>query len=280
MKISKTSIFYRVTRNAKAMVGIIIVTMVVLMALLAPIIAPYDPYEISLGRPLESPNSTFLFGTDVLGRDVLSRIIYGSRISLIAALSVGLISAFLAVIFGLTAGYIGGKTDLIIMRFVDIMLSIPGIIIAIVVAAIFNPSLFTVIIALSFGMTSGFTRVVRSKALALKEETYVRAAESIGESKLFIMLRYILPNTLGIVFIQIALNMSSTVIFEAGISYLGLGSQPPSTSWGLMLSEASQRLYNAPKTFAIIPGLFILVLVLGLNFLGDGLRDIYDPRLR
>jgi peptide/nickel transport system permease protein len=280
MKISKTSIFYRITRNAKVMVGIVIVTLTVLMAILAPVISPYDPYDISLGKPLESPNSTFLFGTDTIGRDVLTRIIYGSRISLIAAVSVGFSSAILGVIFGLISGYIGGKTDLVIMRVVDIMLSIPGIVAALVVAAIFNPSLFTVIIALTFGMTSGFVRVIRSKTLALKEETYVRAAESIGESKLFIMFRYILPNTLGIVFIQIALNMSNTVIFEAGISYLGLGSQPPSTSWGLMLSEASKRLFNAPQTFAIIPGLFILVLVLGLNFLGDGLRDIYDPRLR
>jgi peptide/nickel transport system permease protein len=280
MKISKTSTLYRFTKNIKAMIGLIIIFVFIIIAITAPLISMYDPYEIKTG-PLYSPVSKdHLFGTDNFGRDIYARVIYGSRISLYVSISVGIISAVVGVLVGIAAGYFGGKFDIFVMRIIDILLSIPIIVIGITAAAILNPSINTVIIALVFGRVPGFVRIVRSKTLSIKNETYVRAAEAIDETKIVIMLRYILPNLLGIVLVQMALTMSIAIIVEAGLSYLGLGTQPPATSWGLLLSDATSNIFTVPKTLAIIPGIFIMVLVLGFNFLGDGLRDIYDPKMR
>ena len=280
IEISRSSRLYRLIHNIKAMIGIIIIATFIIIAIAAPLISTYDPYEIKAGPTFSPVSKDYFFGTDSLGRDMYSRIVYGSRISLIAAVIVGLTSMVLGTLIGLIAGYYGGIYDNIIMRIVDVFLSIPVIIIGISLAAIFNPSLNIVLAALMFGNVPVFVRVVRSRTFSIKKETFVKAAESINESRIFIMLRCILPSCLGIVLIQMARTMSIVVIAEAGFSFLGFGSQPPSASWGLLLATATQTLYIAPKTLAIIPGLFIIFLSLGFNFMGDGLRDIYDPKLR
>jgi len=229
---------------------------------------------------LSSPSMEHLFGTDQLGRDVLSRTLYGTRISIFVALMVGIYSGIIGIIIGLPAAYFGGNFDTLVMRLVDITVSIPWVIIALLLASILGGSINTVIIALGIIYAPGFVRVVRSKGLSIKEETYVKAAKAMGESKVAIIFRYIFPNSIGPILVQFTLTMSLSIIGEAGISYLGFGTQPPTPSWGLMLADATRTLYSAPRTLVILPGIMLLFLVLGLNFLGDGIRDLLDPKLR
>ena len=232
------------------------------------------------GDLLKGVSSNNLFGTDEFGRDIFSRTLYGARISLLVALAVGLMSLFFGIIIGIPAAYYGGILDIILMRLADVLISIPWVIFGLLVAAIMDPSVESVTIALILIYIPGFIRVVRSKALSIKQETYVIAAKSMGENDFAIMFKYIFPNSMGVILVQLTLTMSYSVLAEAGLSYLGFGTQAPTPSWGLMLSDATKYIYSAPATNYILPGLLILILVFGFNFLGDGLRDYFDPKMR
>lgn len=255
------------------------VVMAVAVAILAPVLAPFDPSELSVGPLLAPPDGTHLMGTDNYGRDEFSRILYGARISLLAALGVTACSATVGISIGLMAGYIGGRFDYLAMRIIDMFFAFPWVLIALSLAAIIGPGLQTVLVSLAIVYSPGFVRMSRSVVLSLREKEYVEAAKAIGESDWAIMFRYIFPNMLSPLIVQATAVMGFCILAEAGISYLGLGTRPPTPSWGLMLSEGGSFASAGPHLI-IFPGVSISILVLAFNFLGDGLRDILDPRSR
>ncbi|MSP13551.1 MAG: ABC transporter permease [Chloroflexi bacterium] len=258
--------------------GAVIILIVILVALFAPVIAPYEPTSQASKRLLD-PSAIHLIGTDELGRDVFSRIIYGSRISLY----VGLIAVSLALLLGVTtgvlAGYIGGSFDNIVMRAVDIMFAFPGLVLAIVIAGMLGPSITNAMIAIGIIYAPTFARVSRGSVLAVMGEPYIEAARLIGGRDMHIIFRHVFPNVLAPLIVLTSLNMSTAILTEAALSFLGLGTQPPDPSWGTMLSSGRKFMEIAPW-MAIFPGLAIVIAVLGFNFLGDGLRDVLDPRLK
>jgi peptide/nickel transport system permease protein len=266
-------------RNKIALTGLTIIGLFLVVAVTAPWLAPYDPIEIDLSQQFISPNREHPFGTDNLGRDILSRVIAGARVSL----WVGLISVGLAMIIGvpagLIAGYLRGTTDTLVMRLVDVFLAFPVIILAIAIMAVRGPGLTNVMIALAVVYWTTYARVTRSVTLVLREEDYVLAARSLGGTDLRIMWRHILPNGIPPILVLASLGMGSAILAEAALSFLGLGIQPPQPSWGSMLSFGMQYLRDAPY-LSTFPGLAIFITVLGFNLLGDGLRDALDPRLR
>ena len=263
--------------NKKALVGSVMVIAAIIVAVFAPILAPFDPYELYVGPLLSPPTSTHLMGTDNFGRDVFSRILYGSRISLVAAVSVTLTAFVIGVSLGLLTGYRGGALDYVSMRVIDMFFAFPWILIALTLAAIIGPGLNTVMIALVVVYSPVFVRMSRSVVLSLREKEYIEAARAIGEKDRAILFRYLFPNTLSPLIVQATAVMSFCILAEAGISYLGLGTRPPTPSWGLTLAEASPFMWAGPY-LVIFPGLAIAFLVMAFNFLGDGLRDILDPR--
>ncbi len=266
-------------RNIPAIIGLIIISLLILTALLAPVLAPYNPTDQNLYQRLQTPSRQHLLGQDSLGRDVLSRIIYGAWISLkVGSITVG-ISLIIGISLGLIAGYIGGIVDEVIMRICDIFLAFPGILLAIALMSIMEPSLNNVIIALSIMGWVGYARLVRGQTLSLKENEFITAARSLGAGHFRIMLRHILPNLLAPVIVEATFGMGGVIVAEAGLSFLGLGTQPPTPSWGTMLNEGRKFLLIAPH-LTTFPGLAIMIVVLGLNFLGDGIRDIFDPKKR
>jgi peptide/nickel transport system permease protein len=250
---------------------------VIATAGLAPVLAPYDPTELNVGPQFQGPGPRHLFGTDNYGRDLFSRVVYGSRISLLVATGVVACSAGIGVPLGLIAGYRRGLLDYLLMRLVDIAFSFRSILIALTAAAIIGPGLDTVLIALVIVYSPILARLTRSVVLSIREEEYVEAARALGETDLSIMFRYILPNALSPIIVQCTSLMGFAILAEAGISYLGLGTRPPTPSWGLGLSEGSRYMGVAPY-LVIFPGVAIAYTVLAFNFLGDGLRDIFDPR--
>lgn len=270
----------RFFKNKKVIVGIFVVSIYILLAFITPYVTKQIPYEINASNQLASISKDHLFGTDSMGRDVFARVLYGTRISLGVAVSVGIMSGIAGLIIGLSSGYFGGRFDLLVMRSIDVVMAFPWVLAALLLVTIIGPGLKTVIIALAIIYTPGMIRVVRSKVLSVKEEKYVAAAEAIGESNLSVMGRYILPNCVGPILVQTTITMSWSILGEAGISYLGFGTQPPSPSWGLILADAARYMYTAPKTLPLIPGVVLLILVLGLNFMGDGIRDLLDPKFR
>ncbi len=259
------------------MVGLGIVIFFVLIALLAPWIAPYDPLETSWSAVRKAPSLAYLFGTDEIGRDVLSRVIWGTRASLLAGVVSVSISLALGVPIGMLAGYAGGWTDGVISRFTDAMLACPFLILAIALAAFLGPSLTNAMIAIGISATPIFIRLTRAQVLAVKVEDYVEAARALGNPHLRIALRHILPNIVAPLIVQATLAIAAAVIAEASLSFLGLGQQPPAPSWGSMLNTAKNYVDQAPW-MSIWPGLSIFLLVLSFNLLGDGLRDALDPR--
>ena len=259
------------------MLGLAIVVLFVLLALLAPLIAPYDPLEASWSAVRKAPSAQYLFGTDEIGRDVLSRVIWGARASLLAGLVSVCIAIALGVPIGLLAGYVGGWTDGLISRFTDAMLAVPFLILAIALAAFLGPSLTNAMIAIGVSATPIFIRLTRGQVLSVKVEDYVEAARAIGNPHWRIALRHILPNILPPLIVQATLAIAAAIIAEASLSFLGLGQQPPAPSWGSMLNTAKNYVDNAPW-MAIWPGMSIFLLVLSFNLLGDGLRDALDPR--
>jgi peptide/nickel transport system permease protein len=267
----------RLVRRRGAMVGLALVVFFVAIALFAPWISPYDPLATSWSAVRKAPSAAHWFGTDDIGRDVLSRVVWGARASLLAGLvSVG-ISLCVGVPVGLTAGYVGGWTDMLISRMTDAMLACPFLILAIALAAFLGPSLTNAMIAIGIAATPIFIRLTRGQVLAVKVEDYVEAARAVGNSHLRIALRHVLPNIVAPLIVQATLAIAAAIIAEASLSFLGLGQQPPAPSWGSMLNTAKNYVENAPW-MAVWPGLSIFLLVLSFNLLGDGLRDALDPR--
>jgi len=267
----------RLARRRGAMLGLVCVAFFVLLALLAPWVAPHDPLATSWSAVRQAPSAQYLFGTDEIGRDVLSRVIWGTRASLLAGLVSVCISLALGVPFGLTAGYLGGWVDALISRVTDAMLACPFLILAIALAAFLGPSLSNAMIAIGISATPVFVRLTRAQVLAVKVEDYIEAARAVGNSHLRIALRHILPNVVAPLIVQATLAIAAAVIAEASLSFLGLGQQPPAPSWGSMLNTAKNYIDNAPW-MSVWPGLSIFLLVLSFNLLGDGLRDAFDPR--
>ena len=267
----------RLLRRRGAMLGLAFVVFFVLLALLAPVIAPYDPLETSWSAVRKAPSAQYWMGTDEIGRDVLSRVIWGARASLLAGLVSVSIAMALGVPIGLLAGYVSGWTDGLISRFTDAMLAVPFLILAIALAAFLGPSLTNAMIAIGVSATPIFIRLTRGQVLSVKVEDYVEAARAVGNPHWRIALRHILPNILPPLIVQATLAIAAAIIAEASLSFLGLGQQPPAPSWGSMLNTAKNSVDNAPW-MAIWPGVSIFLLVLSFNLLGDGLRDALDPR--
>jgi peptide/nickel transport system permease protein len=269
---------HQIRRHPIGFMGLVVVLLVLLMALFAPLIAPYEP-SAQAARRLLPPSGAHLMGTDELGRDVFSRIIFGARTSLY----VGLLSVSLASLLGITvgvlAGFIGGNFDTIIMRFVDMIFAFPTLVLAIVIAGLLGPSLTNAMIAIAIVFSPNFARVARGSVLMVKNEMYLEAAHVVGGKQGHIILRHILPNIMAPLVVLATLSLSLAILAEAGLSFLGLGTQPPNSAWGLMLS-AGRRFMEISPGLAIFPGLAIMITVLAFNFLGDGLRDALDPRLR
>ena len=267
----------RLMRRRGAMLGLAIVVIFVLIALFAPLIAPQDPLQTSWSAVRKAPSAQYLFGTDEIGRDVLSRVIWGARASLLAGLVSVSIAMALGVPIGLLAGYMGGWVDSAISRFTDAMLAVPFLILAIALAAFLGPSLTNAMIAIGVSATPIFIRLTRGQVLSVKVEDFVEAARAVGNPHWRIALRHILPNILPPLIVQATLAIASAIIAEASLSFLGLGQQPPAPSWGSMLNTAKNYVDNAPW-MAVWPGVSIFLLVLSFNLLGDGLRDALDPR--
>ncbi len=269
----------RFRKNQLAVAGGVVIVVLGAVALLAPWIAPFDPSVIDRKHILEAPSSTHIFGTDDLGRDVLSRAIYGARISLaVGFVAVG-IATVIGIVVGALAGYYGGWTDRVIMRFVDVMLAIPTFFLILAVIAFLEPSIWNIMAVIGATSWMSVARLVRAEFLSLKEREFVLAARSVGASDLRIILRHILPNAMAPVIVSAVLGIAAAVLVESALSFLGIGVQPPTPSWGNMLTAGKDNIEIA-WWLSVFPGLAILVTALGYNLLGDGLRDALDPRLR
>ena len=269
----------RLIKRKGAVTGLIVIAIFVLLAVFAPLIAPYDPIATSWSLVRKPPSALHWFGTDDLGRDVLARVIYGARASLLAGVIAVGIALCVGVPFGLLAGYRGGWIDALISRIADAMLACPFLILAIALAAFLGPSLGNAMIAVGISTTPIFIRLTRGQVIGVKVEDYVEAARAMGNPGWRIALFHILPNILPALLVQATLSIAAAIIAEAALSFLGLGQQPPAPSWGSMLNAAQRFLTNAPW-MAVWPGLAIFLVVLSFNLVGDGLRDALDPRGR
>ena len=267
-------------RNPLAATGLVLVVVFVIFAVFAPWIAPQDPAYISLANRLRGPSAAHWCGTDELGRDILSRLIFGARISMLVGTCVVAGSLFLGLVIGSIAGYYGGRID----RFVNVVvmnafLSFPGILLAIAFVAFRGPGIFNLILALSLGGWVGYARLVRAQVLATREREFVEAARALGASDWRIVVRHILPNIIQPVIVQAAIGMAGAILAEATMSFLGLGVPPPTASWGSMLNDGRAHLFDAPH-LVLFPALAVMLAVLSFNFIGDALRDYLDPRSR
>ena len=267
----------RLAKRRGAIAGLALVLLFVLVAVFAPWIAPSDPIATSWSLVRKAPSAQHWFGTDEIGRDVLSRVVWGARASLLAGVVSVCISLVIGVPIGMAAGYLGRWTDMAISRLTDAMLACPFLILAIALAAFLGPSLTNAMIAIGIAATPAFIRLTRAQVLAVKVEDYVEAARAVGNSHLRIALRHVFPNIVAPLIVQATLAIAAAIIAEASLSFLGLGQQPPAPSWGSMLNTAKNYVENAPW-MAVWPGLSIFLLVLSFNLLGDGLRDALDPR--
>jgi dipeptide transport system permease protein len=271
--------------NRGAMAGLVVVTLVVSIAILAGVLAPYSPYEQFREHVLQPPiwdeggNAQFLLGTDAVGRDILSRLIYGARISLFIGLSVMVVSVLVGVSLGLLAAFRGGIVDAILMRLMDLIMSVPDLVLSVVVVAIIGPSLVNTIVAVLIVFLPRYVRLVRASALTELSKDYVVAARVAGVGPLRMMFVTVLPNCLAPLIVQATLGISDALLQAAALGFLGLGAQPPTPEWGAMLGDARELLTRAPWVVTL-PGLAILVTVVSINLLGDGLRDALDPRLK
>jgi peptide/nickel transport system permease protein len=276
-RIGGDSVVHRLMRSSAGGVGVVIVLLFVAMACLAPVIAPYDPLATDWGALRQAPSVAHWMGTDDLGRDVLSRVIWGSRASLLVGVLSVVIAMAAGVPLGLISGYAGGIADGVLMRVTDGLLAIPSLILAIALAAFLGASLVNAMIAIGIAAAPIFIRLTRGQVLVVRGEQYVDAVRTMGFSGLRIIGRHILPNILPVLLVQATLSMADAIIAEAGLSFLGLGQQPPDPSWGAALDAARGFIVECPW-MSIWPGVFICVSVFGLNLLGDGLRDALDPR--
>lgn len=266
-------------KNTRAIFGLVILGLLVFSAITAPYLSPFDPAEQNLKEGLKGPNAAHPLGQDKLGRDILSRVLYGSRVSIFVGTTTVTVSLLIGLLIGSLSGYYGGVVDELFMRTADIFLAFPGILLAIAFTAILGPSLNNVIIALCIMGWIGYARVIRAQFLWAREQEYVTAAKAIGAMDLRIVSRHILPNIIAPVIVEATFGMAGAVLAEAGLSFLGLGVQPPVPSWGSMLNEGRGFLLQAPH-MTIFSGFAIALVVMGFNFLGDSLRDSLDPKGR
>ena len=269
----------RLLRNRSALIGGILLLVVVLCALLAPQISPYDPIKTNQRTSLEAPSLAHPMGTDRFGRDVLARVIWAGRLSLPVGFVSVVIGAVLGVALGLIAGFYGGQLDAVIMRFVDLLLAFPGILLALAIVAVLGPSLLNLMIAVGISSIPDYVRITRGTVLSVKEHEFVLAARTVGSRSSAIILRHILPNVLAPLIVLGTLGMAAAIITGSALSFLGLGIRPPTPEWGNMLSEGREFLQHA-WWVAFFPGLAIMVTVFAINLLGDGLRDALDPRMK
>lgn len=271
----------RILKNGIAVTGLVIILFYIIMIIVSVFWLPFDSSAMDVKHVLESPSfkTGHLFGTDEFGRDVLSRIMKGSSVSLIISISATAFGALIGILMGIWAGFLGGRWDNFIMRIADIMFSFPSLLLAIFIMAVLGENTYNVIIAVGIVYIPQFARISRGAIISLKSNEFVRAARSNGAGDSYILFRHLLPNSMPPIIVQISLSLSVAILLESSLSFLGLGIQPPEPSWGNMLSGARKVMMIAPWT-AIYPGLAIVTLVLGFNLLGDGLRDVLDPRLR
>jgi peptide/nickel transport system permease protein len=277
--IIQVSTWTRLRRSKSAMIGLVLIGIVILVAITADLITPQGINEQDLRKGFFPPSSEFWLGTDEFGRDLFSRIIHGSRISLQVGIIATGISAVIGIILGMIAGYVGGRVDSIIQGMIDISWAFPTVLLALFLIAIIGPGLTNLMIAVGISYWGGFARVVRGQVLSLKEWEFVTAARSVGASDLRIMFKYILPNLLPPVIVMSTLMMADAILIESTLSFLGMGAQPPIPSWGSILSSGRAHMRRA-LWVTVYPGIAIMLTVLGFNLLGDGLRDALDPRLR
>jgi peptide/nickel transport system permease protein len=270
----------RVMFSRKVVVfGMVVMVLMVVVAAFAPWIAPYDPYKAELSDSLQAPNKAHWLGTDSLGRDVLSRIIYGSRTSLL----VGIVSIFFAASIGMTlgllAGYYSGATNVIIMRIIDALMAVPLMLLALMMAAVLGGGLWNTMIAIGVGLTSIYARLMCGQVLTVKENDYILAAHAGGAGNLYIMIRHVVPNCLPPLIVLVTMQMGVAILLEAGLSFLGIGIAPPGAAWGAMVNSGYKYLLDLP-VLSFAPGIAIMLVVFAFNMVGDGLRDALDPRLR
>jgi peptide/nickel transport system permease protein len=279
-RISETRSIIRVLLGRKLVVfGLVVIVILLLTAAFAEWLAPYNPYKQNLPVSLAAPSRAHLLGTDALGRDTLSRVIYGTRTSLLVGFVAIGIAATLGMALGMIAGYFGGATNMIIMRFTDALMAFPMILLALVVAALLGGGLKNIMIALGISMMSGYIRLMCGQVLSVKENDYVLAEHSIGAHNWRIMLRHVLPNCFPPLIVMITMQVGGAILAEAGLSFLGIGIEPPGAAWGAMVNDGYKYLLSRP-VLSFAPGLAIMVVVFACNMIGDGLRDALDPRLR
>jgi peptide/nickel transport system permease protein len=278
--ISEFKRFQRVFFSRKVVLfGMVIIVVLVLTAIFAPLLAPYNPYDQNLEQLLQSPSSQHLLGTDSVGRDILSRVIYGSQNSLIVGVIALAIASTIGMSIGLIAGYFGGWVYNILMRIIDALMCFPMIIMALVIAALLGGGLKNIVLALGIALIPGYARIMCSQVLSVKENDYILAAHSEGSENLRVMLRHIFPNCLPPLIVLVTMQLGATILAEAGLSFLGVGIQAPAASWGGMVNDGRQYLLTNPL-LSFAPGVAIMLTVFSFNMVGDGLRDALDPRLR
>ncbi len=265
-----------VRENKLAAISAVVILLFFLAALFAPLLTPYEYSEMDLMNRLSAPSAAHLLGTDEGGRDILTRLLYGSRVSLLAGVLPTLLGMVLGAFLGVVAGFYGGIPDTVIMRLVDIMLALPSMLLAMVIMYTLGDGLFNVFLTLALVSWASVARIVRSETLKIRESEYVQAARVIGVSGFKTILRHILPNCIPTLIVLFTLNIPSAILTESSLSFLGLGVQAPDASWGLMINAGRQYLYNAPW-LCFVPGAAIMAVVMAFNFLGDGLRDVLDP---
>ena len=270
---------YLILKSPLTLFGAVLVILLILMAIFAPLIAPYNPNRISLREKLAPPSLKHPFGTDEVGRDLLSRVIYGSRISLQVGIVVVLLAGIPGILIGAFSGYYGGQFDNIIMRLMDIVMAFPPLVLALSIAAALGPSLVNSMMAVAFIMIPKFSRLVRGETLSLKEKPFVLATCAQGGKPLYIIFRHIIPNSLSSVIVLASLVMGDAILVAASLSFIGLGAQPPTPEWGALVSVGRKYILDQ-WWYATFPGLFIFLAVMGFNLFGDGLRDILDPKIR
>ena len=279
-KLSRAKVFYKkLAKNKSAMCGAAIVIIVTILAIIAPLIAPYEPNEMAFSKKLQAPSSENWFGTDDKGRDILSRLLFGARISLAIGFSATILGAFVGIILGLVSGYYGRWIDSLIMRICDVLLAFPGILLALAIVSILGASTTNVIIAVAFFAVPTFARIVRGSTLSVKKLEYIDAIKAMGSSDFRIIFKHILPNILSPIIVQATLYIASAIVTASALSFLGLGTKPPTPEWGSMLAQGRSYLAQAPHV-TLIPGFAILIVVVGFNLFGDGLRDAFDPRMK
>lgn len=283
LQVSKQSnivaVLHRLKKNKSAMLGLVIFIILAIIAILAPLIMPYPYEQMDMTSMYASPSAKHWFGTDDLGRDILSRIMYGGRYSLSIGIIATVFSMLIGMAIGAIAGYFGGNTDNILMRIMDIIQAVPGLLLTIAISAVLGSGFDKTILALGLSNIPNFVRIVRASVMSIRKMEYLEAAESIRCSKFRIILHHALPNALSPVIVQATMGIASTVLTAASLSFIGLGVQPPTPEWGAMLSAGRNFIRDYPH-MVLFPGVFIMIIVLSLNMLGDGLRDALDPKLK